>query len=117
MNSRRRLTQPSYGRYSQMGSTTSYTGDQLLSVIDDVVSSGAVFVPSIMPEGLTFAQISTDIASDIANVLNQFTSKGVEVWLRFAHEVNCYAKPGCAQPGPPVYLGGCKQDPSDLACS
>lgn len=96
-----------YGRYSQMGSTTSYTGDQLLSVMDDVVSSGAVFVPSIMPTGPTFAEISTDIASDIANVLNQFTSKGVEVWLRFAHEVNCYAKPHCAQP---MYPGGSQAD-------
>lgn len=61
-----------------------------------------------MPTGLTFAQITTDIANDIANVLNQFTSQGVEVWLRFAHEVNCYAKAGCAQSGALVYPGGCE---------
>ena len=74
--------------------------------MDDVVASGAVFVPSVMPTGLKFSDISPDIAGDIANVLNEFTSQGVEVWLRFAHEVNYYVTEGSASNGGPEYLGG-----------
>ena len=55
-----------------------------------------------MPTGLKFSDISTDVANDIANVLNEFTSKGVEVWLRFAHEVNWYVSPASG----PTYPGG-----------
>lgn len=29
-------------------------------------------------------------AINICNVMKQFTDRGVEVWLRFAHEVNWY---------------------------
>lgn len=95
-----------YGRYSQITSaSSSYTGDQLLSVLSDVVESGAVFVPAIMPTGLYFSDISTGIASDIANVLNQFTSQSVEVWLRFAHEMNYYVTSDSGTDGP-VYPGG-----------
>ena len=82
--------------------------------MSDVVTSGAVFVPAIMPTGLTFSEISTEIASDIANVLNEFTSKGVEVWLRFAHEMNYYVTPTSnSNADGPEYPGGSKQDPSD----
>lgn len=63
-----------------------------------------------MPTGLYFSEISTGIANDIANVLNQFTSQGVEVWLRFAHEVNYYVT---SESGP-TYPGGSKQGPSNL---
>lgn len=95
-----------YGRYSQITSSSSYSGDQLLSVMSDVVSSGAVFIPAIMPTGLTFSQITPAIANDIAGVLNQFTSQGVEVWLRFAHEVNYYVTQGSGPNGGPEYPGG-----------
>ncbi|KAF6241890.1 hypothetical protein HO173_000602 [Letharia columbiana] len=90
-----------YGRYSQISSVP-YTGDQLTSVMSDVVASGAVFIPAIMPTGLKFADISTDVANQIASVLEKFTSQGVEVWLRFAHEVNYYV----TQASGPTYPGG-----------
>ena len=77
-----------YGWYSQITSTT-YNGDQLLEVLDDVVSSGAVFQPAVMPY-INFDEIDSNVASQVISVLEQFTSKGVEVWLRFGHEVNYY---------------------------
>lgn len=98
----------SYGRYSQIGSLP-YTGDQLLSVMGDVVASGAVFVPAIMPSGVTFSQIDSTVAQQIATVLEKFTSQGVEVWLRFAHEMNYYVTPNSGSNGAPEYPGGSKQ--------
>ena len=81
--------------------------------MDDVVASGAVLVASIMPTGLTFSEISTSIANDIVNVLNKFTNEGVEVWLRFAHEVNYYVTPGSGGPDDgPMYPGGSKSSNS-----
>ena len=77
----------------------------------DVVSSGAVFIPAIISTRLTFSQITPAIANDIANVLNQFTSQGVEVWLRFAHKVNYYVTQGSGPNGEPEYPGGSKQTP------
>jgi hypothetical protein len=82
-----------YGYYSQITSST-YDGHQLLDVLSDVVSSGAVFQPAIMPK-IPFSKITTGIASDIANVLAKFTSQNVEVWLRFGHEMNWYASSVC----------------------
>ena len=82
--------------------------------MSDVVSSGAVFIPAIMPTGLTFSQITPAIANDIASVLNQFTSQGVEVWLRFAHEVNYYVTQGSGPNGGPEYPGGSKHSPPNL---
>ncbi|KAL9065392.1 MAG: hypothetical protein Q9161_008248 [Pseudevernia consocians] len=72
----------------------------------DVVSSGAVFIPAIISTRLTFSQITPAIANDIANVLNQFTSQGVEVWLRFAYEVNYYITQGSGPNGGPEYPEG-----------
>jgi hypothetical protein len=77
-----------YGYYSQITSTT-YSGSQLLAVLSDVVFSGAVFQPAIMPI-IPFSEITSSVASQIAEVLEQFTSQGVEVWLRFGHEMNYY---------------------------
>jgi hypothetical protein len=77
-----------YGYYSQITSST-YSGSQLLAVLSDVVSSGAVFQPAIMPI-IPFTQVTSSVASQVASVLEQFTSKGVEVWLRFGHEMNWY---------------------------
>jgi hypothetical protein len=78
-----------YGWYSQISSSSSYSGSQLLEVLDDVVSSGAIFQPAIMPT-VGFSGITPSIASQVASVLEQFTEKGVEVWLRFGHEMNYY---------------------------
>lgn len=100
-----------YGRYSQIASLP-YTGDQLLSVMSDVVASGAVFVPAIMPTGVKFSDINESVGQQIASVLDQFTSQGVEVWLRFAHEVNYYVLPNTNGAGnAPEYPGGSEQAP------
>jgi hypothetical protein len=77
-----------YGYYSQITSST-YSGSQLLQVLSDVVSSGAVFQPAIMPK-IPFNQVTSTVASQVAKVLAKFTSQGVEVWLRFGHEMNWY---------------------------
>ena len=77
--------------------------------MSDVVASGAVFVPAIMPTGIKFSQITPTVAQQIATVLNKFTSQGVEVWLRFAHEVNYYTtKNSGGANGGPFYPGGSK---------
>ena len=62
--------------------------------MSDVISSGAVFQPAIMPTGLSFSEVTSDIANDIAKVVRQYTDRGIEVWLRFAHEMNYYATTG-----------------------
>ena len=77
-----------------------FTGQQFDSIEEDVVQSGAVFIPSIMPTHVSFSDITPTIAGQINDVLERFTSQGVEVWLRFAHEMNWYARKG------QVYAGG-----------
>lgn len=85
-----------YGWYAQAQSGTTFDGSQLLAVLDDVKASGAIFQPAVMPtggwEGLTASDNSQAVA--IANVMKQFTDQGIEVWLRFAHEVNWYQTSG-----------------------
>lgn len=77
--------------------------------MSDVVASGAVFIPAVMPTGVTFSEINASVAQQIASVLEQFTSQGVEVWLRFAHEVNYYVMPDTNGAGNgPEYPGGSK---------
>lgn len=93
------LTKNSYGYNSQI-TELPYTGDQFDSIKEDVVKSGAVFIPAIMPTKVKFSDITQTVADQIAGVLEQFTSQGVEVWLRFAHEMNWYAGKG------QVYAGG-----------
>ena len=77
-----------------------YDGSQLLKVLEDIVESGAVFVPTVMPKNVPFSDITSEVAGQILSVLEQFTSQGVEIWLRFAHEMNRYAGKG------QVYAGG-----------
>lgn len=64
--------------------------------MNDLKSSGAIFVPAVMPtggwQGLTTSDNSQ--AVNIAKVMKQFTDEGIEVWLRFAHEVNWYQTDG-----------------------
>lgn len=62
--------------------------------MSDIIASGAVFVPAIMPIGLDFRQIDDKIAAQIASTVSKFTSKGVVVFLRFAHEMNYYSSVG-----------------------
>ena len=92
INSRLGAKASTYGWYAQIKSSK-FDGSQLLAVKDDVVASGAVFVASIMPS-VNFNEITEGVANDVANVLKQFTDEGVEVWLRFAHEMNWYVVDG-----------------------
>lgn len=87
------LTANSYGYYSQI-TELPYTGQQFNSIKEDIVQSGAVFIPAIQPTDVKFSDITPSVANQIAGVLEQFTSQGVEVWLRFAHEMNWYARQG-----------------------
>ena len=68
--------------------------------MNDLVTSGAVFIPAVMPTGLKFSQIDAAVAGQVAASMKKFTDKGVEVWLRFAHEMNYYvANEGPKYPG------------------
>lgn len=93
-----------YGYYSQITSS-SYDDSQITAsdVMSDIKNSGAVFVPSIMPTGLAWNQITTDVASQIGSTVQKFTSQGITVWLRFAHEMNYYVTDG-------TYPGGSTDD-------
>jgi hypothetical protein len=91
-----------YGWYAQLPESGSWDGGQLLSIIDDVKASGAIFQPAVMPNSNNWNGLTPDNnyqALAIANVMEKFTSQGIEVWLRFAHEVNWYQTDG-------TYSGG-----------
>ena len=82
-----------YGMYSHLDSQQ-YNGYELMEEFDDVVNSGAIFVPSVMPMlAQGFVGITKDVASQVADVMRKFTERGVRVWLRFGHEMNWYVDP------------------------
>jgi len=85
-----------YGWYAQTQSGTDFDGSQLLSQLSDIKASGAIFEPAVMPtggwQGLTSSDNSQ--AVNICNVMKQFTDEGIQVRLRFAHEVNWYQTDG-----------------------
>lgn len=83
-----------YGIFSQITNASSYDGHQLLNRFDEIKSTGAVLIANIMPTGLKFSEVGPSIAADIAAVVQTFTDAGVEVWVRFAHEMNYYASTG-----------------------
>jgi hypothetical protein len=97
-----------YGWYGQAQSGTAFDGSQLLSVLDDVKSSGAIFEPAVMPtggwQGLTSSDNSQ--AVNICNVMKKFTDQGIEVRLRFGHEVNWYQTDGTYTGGPSDFKAG-----------
>ncbi|KAK8129754.1 glycoside hydrolase [Apiospora kogelbergensis] len=93
-----------FGDYSHVKGS-SYDGKDITG--KGKLADGAVVVPSIMPDGVTWKQVDAALAGRIANVAKSFTSQGLTVYLRFAHEMNWYAKPGRADP---VYPGGMKYD-------
>jgi hypothetical protein len=99
-----------YNVYSQITSTNvdsgSYDGNEQYNV-DDIVSSGAVLIASSMPY-VDWADITSGLCDSVASYFEEtFTSQGVTVWLRFAHEVNYYAAVG-------TYPGGRKPFASSL---
>lgn len=56
-----------YGWYAQAHSGQTFTGDQLLAVIDDVAASGAIFEPAVMPVG-GWKGLSSDDNSQAVNI-------------------------------------------------
>lgn len=84
------------GWYAQAQSGTTFDGSQILGVMDQVVASGAILEAAIMPtkgwQGLTSDDDSQ--AQAICAVMKKFTDKGVDVRLRFGHEVNYYQTDG-----------------------
>lgn len=91
-----------YGRYAQVTKGKTFDGSQLYSVLDDVKQSGAILAASVMPYGTWYGLTESDNrnAVAIAKVCNDiYKNHGVEVWLRFAHEMNWYQTDG-------TYSGG-----------
>ncbi|GAA5912048.1 hypothetical protein JCM8208_006468 [Rhodotorula glutinis] len=88
-----------YGWYAQLPASGEWDGSQLLSQLDDVKACGCIFQPAVMPtkgwSGLTKDDNSQALA--IAKVMKKFTDEGIEVWLRFAHEINWYLSDGTYQ--------------------
>ncbi|GAA5861619.1 hypothetical protein JCM1840_005209 [Sporobolomyces johnsonii] len=82
-----------YGWYAQLPESGDWDGSQLTSQMSDVKNCSCIFQPAVMPTtgwtGLTSADNSQALA--IAKVMQQFTDEGIEVWLRFAHEVDISA--------------------------
>ncbi|GAA6050670.1 hypothetical protein NBRC10513_004210 [Rhodotorula toruloides] len=78
-----------YGWYAQLPESGDWDGAQLLSQLNDIKACNCIFQPAVMPtkgwRGLTASDNSQ--AKAIAKVMKKFTDEGIEVWLRFAHEV------------------------------
>lgn len=85
-----------YGFYDQTTYGTIYTGSKLLAAAPDIYASGAILEASIMPVGSWGGYTQTDNSQAVAvcRVMKKFTDAGVEVRLRFAHEVNYYVTTG-----------------------
>lgn len=81
------LTENSYG-YNPQITELPHTSEQFDSRKELIVQSGAVFIPA----KVRLSDITPTVADQIAGVL--------EVWLRFAHEMNWYAGKG------QLYAGG-----------
>ena len=89
-----------FGDYSHI-SSPSYDGSDITGKA--AIVEGAIMVPSIMPSGVTWKQIDGTLANKIGDTVRAFADNGITTYLRFAHEMNCYAKPNCASP---AYPGG-----------
>ncbi|SPO26116.1 uncharacterized protein UTRI_02391 [Ustilago trichophora] len=85
-----------YGFYDQTTYGSIYTGSKLLANAADIYASGAILEASIMPVGSWGGYTLTDNSQAVAvcRVMKKFTDAGVEVRLRFAHEVNYYVTTG-----------------------
>ena len=84
------------GQYSQITTTGGYTdaSHQFLGHLNDISNSDrTIFVASVMPT-IPFAKVDSLVAQGVARVLGRFTARGIEVWLRYAHEMNYYSEPG-----------------------
>lgn len=82
----------------------SYDGNDQWNV-DDIISSGAVLIASLMPNVSSWTDITPELCESVASFFeNTFTSQGTTVWLRYAHEVNWYTTAASG----PEYPGGSK---------
>ena len=83
------------GQYGQITGTGPYTdsSNQLLPSLTQIVGGKTIFVASLMPS-IALSSVDSTVAGGVANVMKQFTDKGIEVWLRFAHEMNWYVTDG-----------------------
>ena len=83
------------GQYAQITSNGAYSdsSDQLLSSLTQIVGGKTIFVASLMPS-IALNTVDATVAGGVAAVMKQFTDKGIEVWLRFAHEMNWYVTDG-----------------------
>ncbi|GAA5864082.1 hypothetical protein JCM5353_006690, partial [Sporobolomyces roseus] len=85
-----------YGWYAQLPESDEWDGAQLLSQMDDLKACNCIFQPAVMPtkgwKGLTESDNFQALA--IAKIMKKFTDEGIEVQLRFAHEVNWYQEDG-----------------------
>ncbi|KUJ15821.1 glycoside hydrolase [Mollisia scopiformis] len=98
-----------YNVYSQLTSANvnsgSYNGNDQYPT-SDIIQSGAVLIASLMPT-INWTDVTPGLCESVAEFFkNTFTSKGVTVWLRFAHEVNWYVVKGSGNNGNPEYPGG-----------
>ena len=78
------------GYYAQITGST-WDGSQLTGKVAQVKAGGAlylIFVASVQPY-IEFSVVPA-VAPQIASVMEQLTSQGLTVWLRFAHEMNWY---------------------------
>ena len=83
------------GEYAQITETGPYTdsSDQLLPSLTQITGGKTVFIASLMPS-IAMSSVDATVAGGVASVMKQFTDKGIEVWLRFAHEMNWYVTDG-----------------------
>ncbi|GAA6003902.1 hypothetical protein JCM10207_006460 [Rhodosporidiobolus poonsookiae] len=83
------------GWYAQAQSGTLFDGSQFKWRKDQIISGG-VFQPAVMPTGGWWGLTTDDNQQAVAicKVMKEYTDEGVEVWLRFAHEVNYYQTDG-----------------------
>ena len=84
-----------------MQTGTTYSGSKLLANAPDIYASGAILEATIMPIGSWsgFTAVENSQAMAVCKVMKRFTDAGVEVRLRFAHEVNYYVTTGEYAPG------------------
>ena len=78
------------GYYAQITGST-WDGSQLTGKIAEIKAGGKpypIFVASVQPY-IEFNAVPA-MASQITTVMNELTSQGLTVWLRFAHEMNWY---------------------------
>ncbi|PWN51401.1 hypothetical protein IE53DRAFT_378985 [Violaceomyces palustris] len=85
-----------YGFYDQAAFGKIYKGEKILSIIDDLYNSGAILEAAIMPTGGWggFTLQDDSQARAVCQVMKKFTDQGIQVRLRFAHEVNWYVTTG-----------------------